>query len=373
MPQWRKWVSYAHEDGGEAFPRLRELYIRKCPNVTGDLPCHIPSLTTVIIEECQQLVTSLPSSPAILKLKIVDDSHDVLLEKLPSGLHHLRVDRFDGSNSLLEGIMLMESLYGTLEEIEIRDCDSLKCIPLELFPKLKTVQLTKCPNLKSLFASEWIHGGFPSLVSLEIKDCPNLVSFPKGGLRAPNLTHLWLQGCSSLKSLPEKMHSLLPCLVSLKIDNCPELDLFPDGGLPSKLELLEVYNCNKLIAARTRWNLRVLACLSCFKIGVNKDVEFFPEETLLPSSLTSLTISNLQNLKYLDCRGFHHLTSVRELTIIHCPKLQCMPEDGLPSSLFSLIVYNCPLLEKRCQQDKGEDWPKIALIPHIEINLPKTN
>ena len=33
-----------------------------------------------------------------------------------------------------------------------------------------------------------------------------------------------------------------------------------------------------------------------------------------------------------------------------------------------MTVKNCPLLEKRCQLEKGEEWPYISHVPKININ-----
>jgi len=47
-----------------------------------------------------------------------------------------------------------------------------------------------------------------------------------------------------------------------------------------------ICNCNKLIAGRMQWGLQTLPSLSHFGIGWDENVESFPEEMLLPSSLT---------------------------------------------------------------------------------------
>jgi hypothetical protein len=217
-----------------------------------------------------------------------------------------------------------------------------------------------------------------------------------------------------MKSLPEYMDSLLPSLVEISLRRCPELESFPKGGLPCKLESLEVYACKKLINACSEWNLQKLHSLSRLTIGMCKEVESFPESLRLPPSLCSLKISELQNLKSLDYRelqhltslrelmidgcpklqslpeglpatltsfkiwalqnleslghkGFQHLTALRELEIESCPMLQSMPEEPLPPSLSSLYIRECPLLESRCQREKGEDWHKIQHVPNIHI------
>ncbi|KAJ9169644.1 hypothetical protein P3X46_017810 [Hevea brasiliensis] len=297
MPQWREWISYVEDSG--AFPLLQQLYIRECPNLTKALPSNLPSLTTLEIEGCQQLVASIPKSPSILRMKLKDDSRLLRLMKLSHGLYRFVVIGFHCLDSVLEEMEQMGGLFTALEEIEINNCDSLRCFPLELFCKLKTLRISRCPNLTSLFAPEADHADFTSLSSIEIRECPNLVSFSMGGLPIPNLTRLLLMGCSNTESFPGKM--------------------------------------------------------------------------LLSSTLTSLKIWDFPNLQYLDYKGLQHLTSLRELEICKCPKLQSIPEEGLPSSLSSLSIFLCPLLEQRCQQEEGEDWPKISHISNLEINFQNVN
>lgn len=486
MPQWREWISY----GDETFPLLRKLSIKKCPNLTHNLPGHLPSLTILEIEGCQQLEVLLPRAPIMLSIKLVDDNRNFWFGKMSSGLQRLKVERFQYQpfDSLL---VQMSGLSTNLDEIEIRNCLALKCFPLELFTKLKTLCISGCPNFESLSSSGGPLGDLTCLNSLVISNCPSLVSFPIGGLAAPNLTQLELRDCLNLKHLPEFMNSLLPSLVGLRLYHCVELVSFPQGGLPSALQLLSIHHCTKLIDGRLRWNLPRLPSLSKFLIGTIQEVESFPEYTLLPSTLTFLTISSYKNLKYLDSEGLQCLTSLRELTIqncpnlmelpgaVHsllpclvklvifncqelesfpaeglpskleslvvqrcnkliasrmqwglwrlhsllnltigkdkdvesfpdelllpatltslkikdfhnlksldyrglqnlsclrelkirkCPKVQSLPVEGLPSSLTSLIISGCPMLKQRCQRENGEDWTKISHIPSIEIS-----
>ncbi|TKY69806.1 putative disease resistance protein RGA4 [Spatholobus suberectus] len=62
-----------------------------------------------------------------------------------------------------------------------------------------------------------------------------------------------------------------------------------------------------------------------------------------------------------------NLGLLRELTIRNCSKLTCLPTSLSLSSLESLSIDGCPDLEKRCQKETGEDWPKIAHIPHVGV------
>ncbi|KAF2323760.1 hypothetical protein GH714_036847 [Hevea brasiliensis] len=343
ITEWLEWTPYVAEDEGEAFPFLQELYIRECPNLTKALPDHLPFLKTLDIKECYQLLPSFPRAPAICRMSFEDHSRHVVLSELPSGLHRLQADAmFDSVDSLVEGATEDYSLSITSEEIEIKDYHSLRCFSLDLFPKLKRLDLGRCRNLESFSLSR--------------------------GLPALSLTVLCLWNCFNLKCLPDNMHSILASLVKLRLGECPKLESFPEGGLPFKLEYLEISFCEKLIASRPQWKMQTLPHLAYFSIDRCEDVESFPEEMLLPSTLTSLKMKNLKNLKSLNYKGLQHLTSLGELTIWKCPELQSMPEEGLPASLSSLIIWDCPLLTQRCQRVEGEYWSKISHIPHIEMD-----
>ncbi|KAL0009569.1 hypothetical protein SO802_011071 [Lithocarpus litseifolius] len=219
----------------------------------------------------------------------------------------------------------------------------------------------ECENLESLSASEGSYLDLTSL-SLGIMECPNFVSFPR-------LTEIIIFNCKFLKSLPEGMHTLLPSLVALQLYGCPELESFPQGGLPSNLVTLCIFMCEKLISYRMEWGLQGLHSLKVLKVESKcEEVKSFPEEALLPPTLTTFSISSFANLKSLNAKGFRHLNSLKSLKLWHCNKLQCLPEEGLPTSLFELQISSCPLLEEGCEKEKGKDWLKIAHIPYICID-----
>ncbi|GMN69499.1 hypothetical protein TIFTF001_038549 [Ficus carica] len=96
--------------------------------------------------------------------------------------------------------------------------------------------------------------------------------------------------------------------------------------------------------------------LSCY----DSLVVSFPEEGLLPTTLTSLYIVEFEYLKSLNGWSLQQLTSLERLSILHCGKLLCLPNKRLPSSLRYLYIHYCPLLERRCQIENGQDWHKIA-------------
>ncbi|TYH19133.1 hypothetical protein ES288_A05G328600v1 [Gossypium darwinii] len=389
MAGWEEWLCRSDE----AFSLLQELRIRDCPKLIKSLPKHLPSLKKLKIANCEKLECLLPGTPSISELEL--EKCDALqLEPLPCGLRKLGIEGSNMNDSILEQMLqhcthldklrisncsdirsLPEGtvsitlkkrridqcnafdhskifLYTSLESLEIggMKCGQLESFPLGSFPMVKRVDIWGCEDLKFISAAleGSHHQHLTCLNSLDILFWLNLISFQiEDGLSVTNLTRLALWSCESLKSLPEQMHSVFPSLEVLKIIDCPKLERVPKEGLPSKLKQITIFVTDKLIESLIRkreWN-----------------------EHLLPSSLTSLRINDLPNLKSLEYKGFQHLTSLCDLQIYNCPKLQSMPPNMLPPSLSYLEIRDCCLLEERCEKEKGKDWANISHIPVIKI------
>ncbi|KAM1414239.1 hypothetical protein ACFX13_006143 [Malus domestica] len=127
------------------------------------------------------------------------------------------------------------------------------------------------------------------------------------------------------------------------------------------------------MANRMRWGLQTLTSLKVLDVSFSEceeeeTVESFPEEGLLPTTLTSLGISHHPNLKTIDGKALTQIISLKKLTIFFCPRLQSLPDEGLPTSLFGLEIRECDLLTQRCQRDTGEYWAKISHIPNVVID-----
>ncbi|CAN1316411.1 Putative disease resistance RPP13-like protein 1 [Linum perenne] len=270
MQQWQEWNTATDGSDIGAFPILEQLYLTDCPNLTKALPRKLPYLETLVIEGCQQLdMATIPSNQTTYKMHLVDDYRDVWLNRCAAVRpHHLEIARFF-CQSPVEGMELVTGVSSSLEEIEICRSDSLVYFPLHMFPKLKTLSIRYSASLKHL--SEAVDSTIcreaSSLDSLEVCNCPNLVSFPRGGLLAPNMTQLLLQSCSKLKSLPEErmlpssltsleisdLHNLkflntrcfqqLASLGRLKIKNCPQLQYIREDKFPPSLHLLSIVMC----------------------------------------------------------------------------------------------------------------------------------
>ncbi|CAL5381766.1 unnamed protein product [Camellia sinensis] len=344
---------------------LKDLKITECPNLlsfpdTG-LP---PMLTHLSIIDCEA-IQSLPMGMIPLK-NCLNNLKQLSVERCPNLVFPIVED--------------MENCYTSLETLSLAGCDALKSMPLGFFPKLRSLEIQYCTNFESLSVQNRDRLGLQNLTSLEslllngLSD--NMVSFPRGGLPLPNLTNFSIWCCYKLKSLPEGMHTLLPSLKSLELSDCPEIESFPEGGLPSNLSSLEIRNCSKLTARRREWNLQRLPSLRHFTLTGEYNMsfpedgmDFFPEEWLLPSTLISLDIEYLSNLKSLNKKGLQLLGSLKKLKIAGCPQLQSLPEEGLLPSLFMLDIFDCPMLKLHCLKEEGHDCHKIVRVPFVFIDF----
>ncbi|KAJ9685516.1 hypothetical protein PVL29_017527 [Vitis rotundifolia] len=353
---------------------LTSVHIRNVCKIPVEL-IQLHSLVELYVSDCPELKEMPPILHNLTSLKHLEIEGCPILESLHEGLiqNNTSVQQLSIKQCKKLELSLPEDIthnhYALLTSLKIEDsCDSLTSFPLAFFTKLEDLYIQNCGNLESLYIPDGLHHvDLTCLRSLKIFGCPNLVSFPRGGFPAPNLTCLDINDCKKLKSLPEGMHTLLISLKELRIYKCPEIDSFPEGGLPINLSKLLILYCNKLVACRMEWGLQKLPFLRELYIKGHKEErsESFPEEGFLPSNLTSLRIVDFPNLKSLDYRGLQHLTSLETLGIGKCEKLKSFPNQGLPSSLSHLDIHYCPLLRKRCQRDKGKEWPKISHIPCI--------
>ncbi|KAL7204316.1 hypothetical protein ACSBR2_017397 [Camellia fascicularis] len=355
---------------------LQELIIRNCPSLVSfphtGLP---PMLTGLEVRSCEALDSVNVCLNTRLQKLFIENCSSLLsfaIGVLPITLNAISI--WACPKLVFSVSEEMECCNSSLELLSLHSCGTLKSLPLGFFPKLRYLNIV---NFEILSITNG-HGLkiWTSLESVYISGCNSMVSCLQEALHAPNLKSFQVEDCKKLKLLPEGMHSHFPSLEKLYIWNSPEIESFPEGGLPSNLRRLEIWGCKKLVDRRREWGLQRLPSLTHFLFGGGKyeeedddDVlESFLEEALLPPTLTSLRITDLQNLKSINYQSFQHLTCLEVLRIYKCPQLQSLPEEGLLASLSRLEINNCPLLKPLCERDRGDEWHKIAHIPFIQID-----
>ncbi|XP_060960347.1 putative disease resistance RPP13-like protein 1 [Cannabis sativa] len=350
MLSWEQWHSMQTEEVS-TYGKLKELVIKDCPKLIGKLPHFLPSLTNIKIEGHYHFALILPRLPCAREIKIVS---------------------VENTESLYQTIKPMSptSTYHPLQSLWLEDCgSSFRSLHLDLFPNLKTLTITICDYFEALSVSDGKSlQELTSLSSLQIDSCCSFVSFPKGGLIAPKLSEFTISNCPKLKWLPEKM-ALLSSLKFLILFRCPLIETFPEGGMPASLFSLWI-SYDELLRMKQNW--QTLPHLTNLFIGgnYNEDTESFPEEGLLPPTITFLRIFMFSKLKSLDKNGLRQLTSLQTLDISNCPELQTLSEEGFPTSLGSLYVRECPLVRKKYDPKESgneEYWTKICHIPNVTI------
>ncbi|XP_058222880.1 putative disease resistance RPP13-like protein 1 [Rhododendron vialii] len=358
-----RWVNWCILDAGE-FSQLKKLEVINCPKLRH-LPTKLPSLVELKIPNCPKLVASLPNTTSIRRLELQECQGMQLQWQGVSSVEDLTISGFASLEEFPSELVTLTNL----KSLSVWNCPRLY-VPLSdemshCNMLLESLSLQRCESLKSIPL-----GLFPKLRSLEIVGCKNMLSFPGRGLPASNLKDLLVMDCEKLKALPEQMHTLLPSLEILTLISCPEIESFPERSLPSKLYFLTIHSCKKLIGGRRDWGLQALPSLTMFSLnGESEDVlESFPEEGLLPPTLTYLGIKDLRNLKSLNEMALQPLVSLKRMTIADCPQLQSLSVERLPTSLSELEIQDCPLLKPRCRREEGEDWHKIAHIPLVTID-----
>lgn len=254
-----------------------------------------------------------------------------------------------------------------LQCVYIKDCQSCLHLP----------QLGKLPYLKELFISNvsriiyldeesydgGVAGGFTALEHLSLEKLSNLMRISREDRENmfPHLSTLVIIECPNLLVLP-----CLPFLNYMCIQGKCSQDILSSIHKHSSLEMLCFYD-NDEITCFPNGMLRNLISLKSFLIWNWLELEGLDEALHHMTALESLILRDLPNLKSLP-ESLGNLGFLRQLRISNCPKLMHLPMSIQSlTGLESLGIYSCSELEKRCEKETGEDWPKIVQVQNIEI------
>ncbi|KAL3819663.1 hypothetical protein ACJIZ3_005568 [Penstemon smallii] len=166
-------------------------------------------------------------------------------------------------------------------------------------------------------------------------------------------------------------------LASITLHECINCDILPSiGELPS-LKFLEINQMHSLK------DINSLFCRNQGTRGYNA----FPmlEKLILDNMLNLEKWSGLEDgdfpsLHYISIRYcpklsmlpvLSHLRTLLYLEISHCMQLISLPVGGMPCSLESLIIRECPIISEQCLKDGEQDWFKKSHLRDIWIDFKR--
>ncbi|KEH33329.1 NB-ARC domain disease resistance protein, putative [Medicago truncatula] len=415
MPNWNEWFPF--EGIKFAFPRLKTMELRNCPELRGHLPTNLPCIEEIVIKGCSHLLekpSTLHWLSSIKEMNIKGLGEKTQLSLLDSDslsmMQHVVIEKCAELSVVPK--LILRSIC--LTYLRLHSLSSLTAFPSSGLPtSLQSLHIKDCENLSFLPSETW--SNYTSLVSLYLwSSCDALTSFPLDGF--PVLQTLDLSDCrsldsiyiletpspqsSSLRHLEIRSHDLIELFkVKLRMNSLTALEkLFLNQGvfsfcervcLPPKLQSIVSFS-QITTPPVTEWGLQNQTTLSELVIGNDDNiVTTLMKDLLLPISLVDLSIIDLYEMKSFDGNGLRHLSSLeylyfwncqqleslpenclpsslKSLSFQMCEELESLPEDSLPDSLKQLTIWGCPLLEERYK--RKEHWSKIAHIPVIEIN-----
>ncbi|GLT96333.1 hypothetical protein SLE2022_139610 [Rubroshorea leprosula] len=330
-------------------------------------------LESLKIDGCPSL-KSFPRGKLPISLKRLEIKGCKSLESLPD------VDGDNNNSNLQLEIANVPCLYSSencdqppafLKKFGVSKCDWLESFPERMLQRctgLQSLSIHSCKILRSLPTFDCVS----NLVELSIQNCEALGSLPEElGSCTPNLKDLKIISCKNLKSLPNTMHKL-ESLGRLEMRDCPGIEFILDGGLPLNLTDLDLWGRNLKRLPNTMYQLTSLqrlrvaggALMSLERLTIEQK---FPQDIVLPSSLTWLRLDSGENLESIPRGLFQNLSSLQKLWIHNCPKLQSLPREAFPPSLGELFICGCPHLKRPRFEEKGDYWTLTWSIPKVRI------
>ncbi|KAF7138328.1 hypothetical protein RHSIM_Rhsim07G0071000 [Rhododendron simsii] len=343
MAEWKDWSPFEVDEGSQAFSRLSELSIIRCPKLLGKLPNNLPSLRNLDIEDCPLLVVAwVPSPTGVVEVRntLQFDSLISLSLKdvsIPNSFNNPEV-----GNEVAATENARYSPLSSLTSLRVENIQGLTCLPswfVQGLTGLQELSLYGCPELTSLWKNEVrIHHNLLTLRRLVIAGCPKLISLfeedeDEEGLQHHEelpymllLEYLAIRNCEKMEKLPRGLHNFRS-LQDLIIDACPCIISFPKTGLPSTLRTLHIECCdalrslpelmmlNSLEELENNFDGGCLKNLSNLMIEDCENVESIPEGWFTATNLRELQVKGCKKLNGLPHHAYNNLTSLQSLRI----------------------------------------------------------
>jgi Leucine-rich repeat (LRR) protein len=268
----------------------------------------------------------------------------------------------DSDNSIENTEHPLLPSFPCLSELRITFCP-ISSMPT--FPHLEDLRLTGT-SLKPLQQTMMMNMGAPQSSTSTTKASSSSTPLSK-------LKSLYLKFIEDLETLPEEWLKNLTSLKSLSIQGCNKLNSLSQGIQHlAALQELDLYHCPELELASVEDEMQWQGLKSLLSLNFS----CLPKLVSLPlglqhrTTLQKLLLSNCENLTAIP-EWIRNCTSLQVLEIYGCSSLTSLPE-GMRSltSLQRLKIENSLILLQRCEREAGEDWPKIAHIPKLELQYP---
>ncbi|XP_021813002.1 putative disease resistance RPP13-like protein 1 isoform X2 [Prunus avium] len=286
-----------------------------------------------VVDGRDALQANLKNKKDLKELELAWDSEDAdhsekvrdVLDKLQPcmNLEKMTIQLYGGTSF---PNWLGDSAFNKIKVMRLEGCHyCFELPPLGQLPALKELFICKMKFLRTLGPE--LYGQpfqpfqpFQSLEMLEFKEMAEWeewVPSGSGGPDFPRLQKLILEKCPKLRgSLPCD----LPCLKKLSVNWCGFLH---DQRATATTSTSTNLNYNSLQELRIEDGC----------------------QTGLLSLLETKLLSQLDIRHFNDIQFLPNINRLQSLTLWNCPTLSSFPEDGLPTTLTLLSIYNCRRLE----------------------------
>ncbi|XP_061999574.1 disease resistance protein RPV1-like [Rosa rugosa] len=359
-------------------PWIRKLSMRNCKSLVflPDSICNLAYLTHLDLQGCTKLKT-LPTSIHMRSLQTLFLNGCSNLGKFPeiSGSMN-KLSEFLLDETAIKGLPSSINLLPGIRKLSMRNCKSLVFLPDSIcnLAYLTHLDLQGCTELKTLPTS--IH--MRSLQTLFLNGCSNLGKFPEISGSMNKLSEFLLDE-TAIKGLPSSIN-LLPGIRKLSMRNCKSLVFLLDSICNlAYLTHLDLQGCTELKTLPTSIHMRSLQTLflnGCSNLGkfpeisgsMNKLSEFLLDETAikgLPSSIKLLP--GIKKLSMRNCKSLESLPdsicnwALTRLDLTGCTELKTLPTSIDMSCLLTLKLDGCSSLDK---------FPEMSGIMNEQPKLP---
>ncbi|XP_071717778.1 putative disease resistance RPP13-like protein 1 [Rutidosis leptorrhynchoides] len=305
-----------------SFPRLRNMYIDYCPKLVEVSIGLLPSLEVLILKSCPEAVLRgiVDVSSAIQMLELFDITNLIKLHGIafPS-LEYLKISNMED----------WERWSNCEDDKTIGSCPHLCEVCIEYCPKLAVVSPGLIPSLEVLDLTGCSEAGLRAMVStsstiqkLELQNIKNLTKLDGEVLKhLTEIEYLGIRYCDELRYVSESVGKK-----ELNVGSSNMKHVIRDVDL-SDCNSLENYNCPNSVE-----KLEIASCSSITSLTLSTTLQE------LPFSLKIVKISSCEKLKSFPHEHLQCLTSLEEMCITSCRRMDSFPCGLWPPNLRKLTI-----------------------------------